>query len=100
MLQTHFALAELHELRFNDLTRAMDHYEAAYACDPRALDALRGMERICLRREMFDRLREVLERQIPLVREPSERHALLLRLADLWEVRFLKPAQAAPMLEE
>jgi tetratricopeptide (TPR) repeat protein len=100
MLQTHFALAELHELRFNDLTRAMDHYEAAYACDPRCLQALQGMERICIRREMFDRLREVLERQIPLVGEPSERHALLLRLADLWEVRFLKPAQAAPMLEE
>ena len=100
MRDTHYALAELYELRFSDLTRATEHYEAALGCHPGSLDVLRGLERVYARRELYDRLRDTLEKQVPLVVDRADRHALLLRLADLWETRFLKPAQAAPLLEQ
>src|SRR5439155_25796522 len=58
---THYALADPCELRFADLARASEHYEAALACNPQSLLVLRGLERVYLRRELYDRFRDTLE---------------------------------------
>ncbi|HEY2516598.1 MAG TPA: hypothetical protein VGI39_37265 [Polyangiaceae bacterium] len=97
---TRFALGELYEHRLDDLPRAMVHYEAALACAPQSRDVLGALVRVYDARELHDRQRDALAALISLVSDAQPRYGLLVQLAELWETRFLKPGQAAPLLEE
>src|SRR5207302_4462690 len=92
----HLALAELTEQRFADLPGATRHYESALVIDPRALDALLGLERLYRTQERFFDLVRVLEKEIEAAPTKDERVAPLLRLAELHERQFVKPQHAAP----
>ncbi len=97
---TRFALGELHEIRLGNLQRATLHYEAALACAPDSKEVLTALARVFEARELHDRLRATLVALLALVSERAERQSVLVRLADVWERHFLKPAHAAALLEE
>lgn len=95
----HLALGDLYEERAKDDVRARAHYESALAIDPRSMLALRALERICRRAEEFAELARVLDKQVDAAEGDDDRIAALLRLADVHERLFVKPAQAAPKYE-
>jgi tetratricopeptide (TPR) repeat protein len=98
-LEIHLALAELHDTQFHDRAAAMNHYQGALAVDPHAIGALRGLERLLREEERFADLGVVLERQVAAARTSEDQLPPLMRLAELLEVHFVKPQQAAAKLE-
>ncbi len=93
------ALGDLYEERAKDDARAKKHYEQALVLDVNAMQALRGLERICRRAEDFSELTRVLEKQVDAAESDDDRIAALLRLVDVHERLFVKPQNAAPKLE-
>ncbi len=99
--------AKLHvmmALRFNEErlknpTETKKHLLAALAQDPRCMAALRGLEVIYERDKDVPALVAVLEKHVEAARVESERVAVLLRLADLYEKHLLKPDLAAEKLQ-
>ena len=64
------------------------------------MPALQGLERICRLEERFNDLVGVLELQAAAADEDDARVEILIRLADLHERHFVRPTQAAPVLED
>jgi tetratricopeptide (TPR) repeat protein len=96
----HVTLGELHEHRFQDLVAAATQYQEALKIDPKAVDALLGLERIYRTQERFHDLAQVLEQQVEASLTDDAKANALLRVAELHELHFVKPSQAAPKLEE
>ena len=96
----HLMLGEVSEQRFREYGQASKHYESVLELEPQSLPALQGLERICRLQERFSDLVGVLERQIAAADGDDARVEILVRLADLYEHRFVRPQQAAPALEE
>lgn len=95
----HASLGALLEERQTSPKMATSHYEQALEIDPHCLPALEGLERICRLTEQYARLRDVLEAQVDASAEREDRAGALLRLADLLERHFVKPADAARRYE-
>jgi tetratricopeptide (TPR) repeat protein len=98
-LAIHVALGALYEERIPNARLAGDHYEKALSIDPVSMPALAGLERICRTTECYPRLAEVLDKQVDAAHSSEERVGALLRLAELFEQRFVKPREAVPKYE-
>ncbi|MBS2011882.1 MAG: hypothetical protein JST00_03250 [Deltaproteobacteria bacterium] len=79
---------------------AVKHYEAALAIDSGAIVALQGYERIGREQGKHAQVEWTLERQIEVAPTTAERVDALLKLADLYETKYLKRERAAEILEE
>jgi tetratricopeptide (TPR) repeat protein len=99
-LGIHLTLGELSEQRFREYAEASRHFELALAIAPDSMRALQGLERICRVEERFNDLAGVLEREVAIAAGDDARVEILVRLADLHEHHFVKPQQAALVLEE
>ena len=97
---TAFALGYLFE-GMARLDRAGERYKTAVAADPpNAFTALQGLERIYGAQEKYTDLIEVLKRQVEVAADDDERTTSLLRIAAIYEERFLKPQMAAQKFEQ
>jgi tetratricopeptide (TPR) repeat protein len=99
-LPIELSLGDVYEQRIGDAARAMEHYDAALAIDPRSMQALRGLERIYRLEDRFADLARVLERQAEVSPDAKARAACLVRVADVHEKLFVRPQNAVPKLEE
>lgn len=72
------------EERLRDVDAAMERFEKALALNPTYLPALRSLGRIYGRRERWDDLVGMFERELEVMRSPEQRIALLFRIADVY----------------
>lgn len=79
---------------------AARHYEAALSFDNGSLIALQGYERIGRDQGKHAQVEWTLERQIEVAPTAAERTDALLKLADLYETKYLKRERAAEILEQ
>ena len=79
---------------------ATKYYEAALAIDSSALVALQGYERIGRDQGKHAQVEWTLERQVEVAPTNAERIDALLKLADLYETKYLKRERAAEILEQ
>lgn len=79
---------------------ATKYYEAALAIDSSAIVALQGYERIGRDQAKHAQVEWTLERQIEVAPTTAERVDALLKLADLYETKYLKRERAAEILEQ
>lgn len=84
---------------FAGTPEASKHYEAAVANDPSSIVALQGLERLGREQEKHAQVEWSLERQSRVAQTGAERTDALLKLAELYETKFLKREQAAAILE-
>lgn len=96
----HASLGALLEKRNPNPKVAAGHYESALAIDPHCMPALEGLERICRTSEGYGRLAEVLAAQVDAAVEREDRVAPALRLAELLEKHFVRPADAVARYEQ
>lgn len=82
-------LAELYEDRLDDLEGSIVQFEAAFAQDATCLDALKGLERVYARKGNYEKLRDTLERQIPLLATPRQKIAALEHIGAIQEEEFV-----------
>ncbi len=87
------------EERTLSLAEAKKHFAAASKLHPRAMDPLRGLERIAQRENDNTSLADVLRRQADADVDDAERVTILLWLAKIEEEEFRKPELAAKTLE-
>ncbi len=87
------------DARTLNLAEAKKHFLAACALTPRSMDALRGLEAVSEKTEDHAGLADALARQVEAEDDVAARVALLMRLAELYEKRFLKLEKAAETLE-
>ncbi|MDD5308292.1 MAG: protein kinase [Deltaproteobacteria bacterium] len=83
-----YRLGELYEDRLDDLKSAKEQYERALAIDPRHLDSIKGVERICARTGDSAGLKNNLQVQLEMAVTPRQRVMLLERLAEINEEEF------------
>ncbi len=93
-------VAETYETRIDDPDAAINAYQKVLAEDPQHLPALRGLERLYAKTERWQPLVEVLEAEYEVVETERDRINILTRLAEMWEVQFIKPDKAADRLEQ
>lgn len=98
--EARLAVAETYELRLERIDEAIAEYAQIVESDPTELRALKGLERLYARRESWQDLFDILERQCDLVSTDKERVSILSRLASMLEEEFLKPERAAERLEQ
>lgn len=75
-----------HELR--DDARAIDAYVRASERDDDSIETLIDLDRLYVKTERFEELRDVLDRRIGMTSDHAERADLLVRLGTLREQRF------------
>jgi tetratricopeptide (TPR) repeat protein len=92
-------VAELYEDQLNNLPEALRRYELALEADPRALTALRGVDRILNRQGRYGELLEILERQLAIAATPRQKINLLERMAGIQDEEFLDHVKSAETLE-
>lgn len=95
----HVRLGAIYENRLGDIAAAKNHYERAAAADPKCLDALKGLDRICLKEGNTVGLRDNLETQLQCEMSPKQAAEIRVRLADLYEEEFKDFARAVKHLE-
>lgn len=88
-----------YEEQLDDLETAARRYEDVLAEDPTHLEALKGLDRCCVRLHRHDRLLEVLRAELELARTARDRVTLLERIGDLHEQEFLDHLQAIEIRE-
>jgi len=93
-------LAELHEDRLADASKAQLRFEEALAVEPRHLGALKGLERLYARVGKYQELLLNLRTQIELSATPRQRIALLERIGGIQEEEFVDHEKAAATFEE
>jgi tetratricopeptide (TPR) repeat protein len=91
----HIALAGAHA----GTAEAVKHYEAAVANDQSSVVALQGLERIGREQGKHGQVEWCLERQVEVALTSAERVDALVKLADLYETKYLKRERAAEILE-
>ncbi|MFW6067333.1 MAG: tetratricopeptide repeat protein [Myxococcota bacterium] len=99
-VETRLQIAEVYEIRLENVDRAIDAYQGALDLAAQNLRALKGLERLYAQTERWQDLREVLEAQYDVVSSDRERIQILMRVASMWEEEFLKPDKAAERLEQ
>ncbi len=100
VLAAKLELAAAYRDHFSDVDKAIVCFEEVLAHEPQNLAALRGIEPLYEKRERWQDLPRVLEAQLEAVRTEKERISILLKLARLFEVEFVKPERAAARLEQ
>ncbi len=100
VLAAKLELAAVYRDHFNDIDKAIIQYEEVLAHEPHNLAALRGIEPLYQKRERWQDLPKILEAQLEAVRTEKERITILVKLAHLFEVEFVKPERAAERLEQ
>jgi golgin subfamily B member 1 len=96
----HVMMAARHEdARAPNPSEAKKQLAAAIRADPRCVAALSALEVIHEREDDAVSLAAVLDRRVEATRDVPERVAILKRLADIHEQRFLKPDVAADKLK-
>ncbi len=93
-------LGELLEQRMDDAAGAAKAYREVLAISDANLQALKGLARTLTTLEQWPELVEILERQLDVVDIERDRVELLIRLAEVQEVQFLKADIAAQRLEQ
>lgn len=93
-------LGDLLEQRMNDAAGAAKAYREVIAINDSNLQALKGLARTLTTLEQWPELVSILERQLDVVDIERDRVELLIRLADVQEVQFLKADIAAQRLEQ
>ncbi|MBN2193437.1 MAG: protein kinase [Polyangiaceae bacterium] len=83
-----------YEEQLDDLESAAKRYEDVLAEDPQHPEALKGLDRCCVRLHRHSRLLEVLNLELELARTPRDRVTILERIGDLHEAEFLDHLQA------
>jgi tetratricopeptide (TPR) repeat protein len=85
---------------FAGTAEAAKHYEAAVSYDPNSIVALQGLERLGREKEKHAQVEWSLERQSRVAQTGAERTDALVKLAELYETKFLKRERAASILEK
>lgn len=78
---------------------AARHYESALALDSGSVIALQGFERLGREQGKHAQVEWTLQRQVDVAPTIAERIDALLKLADLYETKYLRRERAAEMLE-
>ena len=94
-VSTYLALAGAHA----GTPDALRYYEAAVANDGTAIVALQGIEHLGREKNNNAQIEWSLERQVEVAETGAERVEALLKLAELYERKFLKRERAAEILE-
>jgi len=92
--------AAIYADRLNDRVRAIARYEALQVEAPRDLAVLRALERLYDQDGRHEAYLEILEREAALTTAPTERAALLRRLARSWEDEAEGAARALQFWEK
>jgi tetratricopeptide (TPR) repeat protein len=92
-------LGELYEAKLDAADKAGDMYRSVVSYNPASLPALRGLTRVYEASQNWGDLVDVLERQLDVVETERARVDVLLKLAQIQEVQFLKADIAAQKLE-
>lgn len=88
-MQTLVQIGEIYEHQLDELDKAFETYGEALTLDKHFLLALKGQERVLVRRSDFQSLATNLETQLNLVATPRQKTGLLERLGALAEEEFL-----------
>ena len=86
--------AQAYEEQVDDLEAASQRYETVLQEAPEHIDALRGLDRCCVRLHRHRRLLEVLSKRLELASTARDQITLLERIADLHESEFIDHLQA------
>jgi len=81
-------IAEVRETQLGELAAAERDFESALSFDPRHLQAFAGLERLHLHAKSWQKLREVLERQLNPDMPPRRRAGTLTRIGMILAERF------------
>jgi tetratricopeptide (TPR) repeat protein len=100
VLAAKLELATVYRDQFNEVEKAIQQYEEVLAVEPQNLTALRGIEPLYQVTERWQELPKILETQLEAVSTEKERIAILGKLAQVYEVEFVKPEKAAERLEQ
>jgi tetratricopeptide (TPR) repeat protein len=92
--------AELYEDRLGDVERALAKYEAVIELNPQDQTALKGLERIYLKKEDYSNLLANLREQADVASTPKQRINLLERMAAIYVDQFVDPAAAISCYEQ
>jgi tetratricopeptide (TPR) repeat protein len=90
----YLSLAELQETQLMDALQAIAAYQSALGVDPTSQDALRALERLYRRSEMWEPLIAILCRKADACENADEAIRLRLEAGRLWDERLGEPAQA------
>ena len=96
--QTLFRVAEIEEAMLENPEAALSTYREIHGQDPSDLTALAGLERLYDRTGRWADLVDALKTRLGLVASADERRDLLLRIADLQEIRLENTAEAVASL--
>jgi tetratricopeptide (TPR) repeat protein len=94
-----FRMGEVAREKGNDLGAAMQRWQQALAADAGYLPAIRAIETAARAHEDWPRVADMMARREAQTREPAERLAIQLELAELLRKKLGQPAQAIPLLE-
>lgn len=100
LVEAKLEIAETFEDRLGNVDEAIETYRQVLEADGHNLRALKGLERLYSRKERWQDLLGVLEKQYEVVTTEKERISILLRVAAMWEEEFVKPEKAAERLEQ
>ncbi|MDQ3031105.1 MAG: hypothetical protein M3Y87_01715 [Myxococcota bacterium] len=100
LVEAKLQIAETFEDRLGNIDEAIESYRQVLETDGHNLRALKGLERLYSRKERWQDLLQVLERQYDVLKTEKERITVLLRVASMWEEEFVKPEKAAERLEQ
>jgi tetratricopeptide (TPR) repeat protein len=92
-------VAELYEDRLGDIEKARAKYEAAIEINPHDLPALKGLERIYLKKEDYRSLLINLREQAEVAPTPKQRITLLERMGAIFIEEFVDPSAAVKCYE-
>ncbi|MBW1808340.1 MAG: tetratricopeptide repeat protein, partial [Deltaproteobacteria bacterium] len=87
-------VAVIQETELADEDEAVRFYKAALRFDGKNLEALKAMDRLCEKREDYDRLTDILSKEIDLVTDKAEQVLLLYRLGKIYYELQDLPAKA------
>lgn len=96
----HTQLADLYENRLDDGGQAFDHLAAALRAQPEDVASLRRLEHLASAGSRWSDLAELLEGLLPQLDDRTRRTDLLLRVAQIREVKTEQPGLAIASLRQ
>jgi len=92
-------VGELWESRLGDNERAVEAYREVLTVDPQNLQALKALEQLYLKAGRTDAYLDVLEHQLEVTPNDTERVSLYMRMAQVWEQQPGKADRAIECLQ-
>ncbi len=90
----HIKIAVLQETQFNDVAKAMNHYQIAYKINPENIKTIKGLRNLFQKQQRWPETIELLERECKVLEEDSKRAALYFKIGDIWGQEMKVPHKA------